>query len=321
MKSRFKKILKQLLYLLFLVVVLAAAFELAYRFQWIDFYRAELNSLNTPEQLDNNKRKVLVIGDSFSASPDSYVNYLNKYDTSSIYINASIPGTGIIQHNLVLKNRIEEFQPTSIIYQIYPSNDLIDIEKPTNFERLSFIRNIYWMMSDNVRSLAYVNSRMAILKSSPTGEELKADVFDVAKYNQREKLYIQSDSSYLEKSINASADYKGRFEKWKKEFESLKKTVGNRPIKLFVIPHVVQVDPVQKKNLESCGASFTSDILENGFLNEVRNEFPELEILDPTKSLIVRNSKKADLYYQNDPHLTKNGQLFLGQWLLKRLEE
>jgi hypothetical protein len=321
MKSRFKKILKLLAYVCFLIVVLVAALETAYRFQWIDFYQAELNSLNDLEQLENKKNKVLVIGDSFSAAPDSYVNYLNSLDTNSVYINASIPGTGIIQHNLVLKNRIETFQPTSIIYQIYPSNDLLDIEKPTNFDSLSFVRNIYWMISDKIRVLGYVNSRLAILKSNPTGEELKADIFDIDKYNQREKLYIKSDSTYLEKSLNASGDYKERFEKWKKEFKLFKKIAGGIPIKLLVIPHAVQIDSIQKRNLESCGAFFTADVIENEFLKKVANEFPDVEILDPKERMILRNTQKSDLYFQNDPHLTKNGQVFLGEWLFKILSK
>ena len=129
MKVKLKRVLKLICYVLFLLIVLVIGLEVSYRFQWFDFYKAELTGLNDLAEIDNSENSILIMGDSFSATKDSYVGFLNKNDSTFTYINSSIPGTGIIQHNLILKSRIKKYNPSTIIYQIYPSNDLIDIEK------------------------------------------------------------------------------------------------------------------------------------------------------------------------------------------------
>src|SRR5690606_32098707 len=106
------------------------------------------------------KNCVLIFGDSFTAHPDSYVKYLNSGYTS---INCAIPGTGIRQHALIFSKRIDEYKPKAIIYQFYVGNDLLDLYHPINFSELSFLRNLYWKISEHMLILQYINYKLAFL--------------------------------------------------------------------------------------------------------------------------------------------------------------
>ncbi len=65
------------------------------------FYKTELENLNT--EIDPKKKNILVIGDSFSAHPASYVKQLTENFIQYNFINASVPGTGIMQHELFIR--------------------------------------------------------------------------------------------------------------------------------------------------------------------------------------------------------------------------
>ncbi len=88
--------LKGLVYTLFLLGATAGLLEIAYRRQWIDFYAAELRGLNRPGDLSPQDKRptLLVLGDSFSAQPFSYVNVLRDSLPGTRIINAAVPGTG-----------------------------------------------------------------------------------------------------------------------------------------------------------------------------------------------------------------------------------
>ena len=74
----FRNLVKKFLYLLYLVVIVVILMEVAYRFQIIDFYRAELNALNPQRNTakTTGKKTVLVFGDSFTVQTNSWLNQL-----------------------------------------------------------------------------------------------------------------------------------------------------------------------------------------------------------------------------------------------------
>ncbi len=190
MKKNIKVLFNKGTYLLFLLVVVLFLFEILYRYQVIDFYAVQLNALNSTEELESQKKKILLIGDSFSARPLGYVADLRKNDTTSTIINSSIPGTGIRQHNLILKNRLQLVQPDEVIYQFYLGNDLTDIEHPINYSENSVIRNLYWFLADSFLGLQFLNNQLARIKSSLTKHHnsTKATISSkssIINYNQR----------------------------------------------------------------------------------------------------------------------------------------
>ncbi|MEL7223064.1 MAG: hypothetical protein AAGJ93_17200, partial [Bacteroidota bacterium] len=122
-----RKLLRGILYLLFLLVATILLLEVSYRWNIVDFYGANLRRLNTEELgTKSDLPSVLVIGDSFSADMSSYVGFLRDSLREHRIINAAVPGTGVRQHQRFFKQRIREFQPEMLIYQLYVGNDLLD---------------------------------------------------------------------------------------------------------------------------------------------------------------------------------------------------
>lgn len=131
-----------------LALLLAAAtlllFEAAYRFQFVDTYRPELQAFNDAETLDGTGRSetILALGDSFTAGRGGYVDYLRAPLPGRRLVNAGISGTGVAQALIVAPRRLREFEPSVVIYQVYVGNDLFDLRYPQNLRRVSLARNL-----------------------------------------------------------------------------------------------------------------------------------------------------------------------------------
>ena len=94
--------------------------ELAYRLQFVDFYRPELRAFNPASALQESGQTptLLLFGDSFSVGDESYANILRSKLPDLSIINSSIPGSGIAQISLIAKSRIRQFRPALLMYQI-----------------------------------------------------------------------------------------------------------------------------------------------------------------------------------------------------------
>jgi hypothetical protein len=149
-----KKFLKKftLVLTMFIVSGIAALliFEFIYRDQLIDTFRAELKAYNSPQVLNMDERKtLLVMGDSFSAGNTSYPAWLRFFQDDYRVINAGVPGIGILEAAATAPRRFEEFKPSIFIYQVYVGNDLYNISYPVNWSNVSFIRNLYWSVAQH----------------------------------------------------------------------------------------------------------------------------------------------------------------------------
>ena len=123
-KQILKKFLRFGVYLSVLFISSLCLLELIYRFQIVDFYKTELETLNPNLHQDYPNGNVLIFGDSFSGFPNGYVEQLRVAYPETNFINCAIAGTGLKQHSLFYKSRIQEFNPKQILYQFYVGNDL-----------------------------------------------------------------------------------------------------------------------------------------------------------------------------------------------------
>ncbi len=89
-----KKILQAIAYLLFLGLSVLLLLEGIYRLQLLDFYKNELSLINENIQPEESKKRMLVIGDSFSAYPNNYVEQLSNHLQNFQFLNASVSGIG-----------------------------------------------------------------------------------------------------------------------------------------------------------------------------------------------------------------------------------
>lgn len=328
MQEKIKRIFKKVIQITIILFVTATLFELVYRWYLIDFYKNSFCYLNNEKDLKAEKVDYLFFGDSFSAAKDSYVDFIKKDFSKSKVVNFSVSGIGIKQVNLYAKRKIEKYNPDIIIYQVYVGNDLIDIQNLSNWSRLSFMRNGYWFTSDYYLSLRYLNQNLSFFRTKNFNTDLHLDhSFSIESYNMREKMLFVADASYLEKTINIEADFKMRYDKWKKELTAFLQSISqDKKVFIVFIPHCSQLNPFYYNNMKQIGAHFNSfnaiSELNYPFFDKAQkdfNNYPNVTFLNPLAYLRARDHTNYRLFYENDPHFNLNGHYELAQFLSKEI--
>jgi hypothetical protein len=315
--------LKSISYLVVVAVIVTALLELIYRYQLIEFYNPELRGLNPRLSQELPKGNVLVFGDSFSAHPESWVKYLREAYPQYNFINASVPGSGILQHELFFRKRLREFMPVAIIYQFYNGNDFLDIRHPVNFKTLSLSRNLYWILSEKLLISQYINKRLANLKPhTQTIMELHDVSYSKFKYNKRTVKYFTGDPWYLSGSIMLADNKTDIYKQWRDKFVALQHEVPDSvPVYLLVIPHCAQVHDVYQSRMKELGGYFDPDIMAQDYplIKQLGLDLKHVGIIDPLPFFQELESEGIQLYYSNDPHLNNTGQKYLGKYMVTGL--
>ncbi len=344
MESKYQKYLKKyntfLVYIFCCFLFLLLAFEGIYHRQIIDTYAPELAAFNPVEDVsdDKDKKTILVLGDSFTAAPNSYSHFLQNRLTDYKIINSGVSGTGVIQASIIAPGRFKKFNPDIFIYQIYVGNDLFDITYPVNWKTLSIFRNTFWTASNYFRSISFLNYRLGQIKASKRyknekgkREMLSIDTtenFAVEKYNNREKLYIKAEPAILENQIMVKGSRKKDFEKFLTELEKLVSHCekGKCEAYLLVIPHACQVDKHYLKNMEQIGSEFDEPDLilrdEYPFITKIAHNFKKdinVHVLNPIQFLRDMEDDNKLMYYQNDGHLNTQGQEALAEFIIDQI--
>jgi hypothetical protein len=305
---------------LFLGISTLLLLELCFRFQVIEFYKSELDGLNPSSEIVSEKENILVFGDSFSAHPNSYVQFLRDEIPEYNFINSAIPGTGIKEHKLIVQKRIRQFKPKHIIYQFYVGNDLTDISHPVNFKTLSVFRNFYWLLSERILVVQYINYRLARLKPNKQSlEEIHKDEFSVDSYNKRVCTYIKGDPEFLSNTITLQGHERTLFHQWKNVFSDFLACIPDSVgMTIIVIPDGVQVSELYVERMRLLGAKFSAGIntVNYPLVTEIQKEFPELLIINPLEEFQNDEKNGKQLFYNNDPHMTFYGHKLLGKIIL-----
>lgn len=313
----------------FILTILLSNF--IYLAGYIDFYKAELLTYNSTIDLSehNEKNTILIMGDSFTAANSSYPNILRNILHDYRIINSGISGSGIIQASIIAKKRIHKFKPDIFIYQIYVGNDLVDITYPTNWKRISFMRNIYWFASNHIRVISYLNYKLAQLTTPnesyhkyTLNKYYKSEIFSVDKFTKRERIYNIADDKLVENSILLKGSRKNDF---KLLSSKLAKIFKLSPVYcknyILVIPHASQINSVYLNRTIKIGAKFSErDKLfeeEYPFIKKINELFPETIVLNPL--VLFRNAEAngVKVYFANDGHLNNNGQKILADFIAK----
>jgi hypothetical protein len=339
-----KKLLTVSGYLLFTLLVPLSVFEGLYRWQVVDTYLPELQALNPREDLSqgDGRRTVLVMGDSFTAGAGNYPDILKQAFPLVRVVNGGVTGTGVIQAELMARNRFSTFHPSVFIYQIYVGNDLLDIRYPVNWAELSVLRNLYWLIANQLRSISYVNYRLGQIGQSSHAETrqmpgsrshtgfgtLTTDSFSVEKYEGRVKLYFRAEPSLVEDSILLKGRRRTDYDTF---LDALRRLVaycepGLCQAYLLVIPHASQVDQRYVSYMQRLGATFTEpDRLrasEYPFLTGIENAFKtwsHVHALNPLP-ILREISRKTAVYLANDEHLNQVGQEAIAEFLANKLD-
>lgn len=313
-----KKLANIFKWAIFYLIVTVGLFEIIYRFDWIDFYSTELKGLNDLELTnDSTKKNFLIFGDSFSADQNSYIKHLKNSSKNFNIINSAVPGTSMFHHKRFLKRRVATFKPSAVLFQLYIGNDFIDYTHPINWKQLSLARNSYWLITDYLISLQYLNYKSGQFKASKTFRDAKIDsTFSVDSYNAREKLYYKADSNVLQKSIEGNHSSTSHL------MNDLNDAISSLPdsvdVYVLIIPHAAQASEKNRENIQKLGAYLNNDIknINYGVIELLKKEIKRGEILSPLKEF----QKNGDCYYPNDPHLNPKGQKILANYLLEKID-
>lgn len=293
--------------------------ELAYRYQWGDFYGVEWSHFNDGKLAEEAKGEILIMGDSFSTSDNGYVELLRKRFPEINIGNSAVPGTGVIEASYMASRRFADRKPDTFIYQIYLGNDLFDLEKPVNWGELGIMRNLYWWSANRMRSLTWVNYKMGQFQAPPSGDAKEYEEgFSPELYNKREKNYFASDRDWLRGQAEVGS------EEWSSQRERyfdylhdlLEYPKEHKAQTLFlVIPHCSQLGRPYQDRMEKIGMKpgkeIPSSIKEHAWLRELQEialNDPTIDLLFPIDLLRETESRGEAVFYQNDPHLNAKGQ-------------
>lgn len=326
--------LRCMAYALFLAVTCLALLEIAYRFQWIDFYRNELNGLNHQPALQrpDTCKTLLVFGDSFSAQPFSYVDVLRDSLPGYRIINAAVPGTGILETEVMARLRLKQFPPDAVLFQVYTGNDLWDLRRTSDSPHIAFARKLYWRLSDCSLFLRYLNYRLGQYKNGTrlaveSGERKSNQPFSAENYSARERLMFLAEPDLLQNSVLASGRRSDDLDAWLLHMDALLRKLPARTQQVLIVlaPHCAQVNRWYAGNMEQIGAAPMPEAVQAvdyPFLGRVRTYFAgdaRVRVVSPLSAFQQADSAGRRLYYENDPHLNKTGQELLGRWLLAYL--
>lgn len=302
-------------------------FEILYRNAVIDFYKPEANALNSEALLNANDVDVLVFGDSFSATSEAinYVAKLRKQNPDITIVNFSVPGIGIRQVNTFAAQKIKQYNPKKIIYQIYVGNDLIDVNHFWNLEKFSLVRNIYWETTDHFLSLSYLNHKATYFKPkiNERSVTMRTDEFIVDYYDIRTKRFLHGNSFYLDNTFSIKNDFKNRYDSWMHYMHDFLETIPKHvEVYLVWIPHCVQVNDYYLNNIKTLGATFKDEHkiknVDYPFITAAKkdlNTFKNVTHLNPLAAFQQNDSLHYRLYFANDPHINNNGNEVLRDYL------
>lgn len=295
--------------------------EVAYRYQWIDFFKTEFKALN--KNIKSNQPNVLVFGDSFTAYPNGYVAHFRKAHPDINVINCSMPGSGPYEMELMASRRISDYPPKGIIYQMYVGNDLTDLDPPVNWGELSFSRNCYWSVKPYFEIFGLFSRRMSGLQSDFDAKKLKQDEakFSTKLYSPRTKMMIRAESNYINHSIKLKGDMKDAMEDAKESISYLRELVPKKvPIYIVVIPHFSQVTKSYQSNYKKLSGHNSSLKTNYRFIREI-SKVKGVKVLNPMRYFREMESDGEQLYYSNDPHLNETGQKALFDFLSEHTKE
>lgn len=333
-----KKLLMISGYLAFLCIVVPVLLNLIYTAGVIDFYKPELNFFNSKDDLSggNKKDTILVMGDSFTAGNGNYPNILRNMFPHYRIINSGIPGSGIIQAEIIGEMRIKQFKPKIFIYQIYTGNDLFDITYPVNWKTISLIRNVYWFIANQLPVVSYINYRLGQIMAPATGSYTKysastslykePDEFSVDKYTKHDITCNVADERLIGDTVLLEGKRRNDFNILVAKLNKLMNYLpaGCRKI-VVVVPHMSQLNGLYLNRAVLLGANFPEPgkVLETEypFIRQLRARFPDVVIINPLVAFRNAVRKGIEVYYVNDAHLNIDGQKILADVIASYLKK
>jgi len=330
-------------------VLSSVALEVVYRLAWFDPYRGELREYNVATDLAGGDERptVLCMGDSLTAGRRSWPALLRRARPGLRVINAGIPGSCVLQVNLVAERRFGDYRPAVFVYQLNVGNDLLNLRYPVSWSELSVTRNLYWSLSRRLQVPGYLNYKLGqlarTLEARDVGVGPPADLpaepacefdfarFDPIRYTPRERLYLQAEPRLIENQALLRPARRAEFQRLLAGLRELLAHCRPGACRAFVlvVPHAAQVDEAYQQTMLRLGARIDEperllaepspfvtalrEDLERSGMNHVR-------LIDALSALRREEREGNRTYFLEDPHLTACGQQALATLLNGELQ-
>jgi hypothetical protein len=277
----------------------------------------------------------LAFGDSFTVQHGSWLTQLRDDLPAYRIINSAITGTSVFEASYMAPGRIKTFKPKVLVYQLYVGNDLLGVRHSLNWKAWSAARNAFWLISDRLRFLSYVNYKMGQLNWGYTREGSTPPItgnsteqrFEAAQYRFREKVYAHGDP-FL---ISNSALLKDRRDRDLENMSIILRDIiahasSDCKIYFVVIPNKAQINSSYLQHMEEIGfqfhESFTPGEENYPFITALQRNFQStknVEIINPLVLLRQHDTRTEKMYYLYDEHLTAAGQRIVKDLLLSKI--
>lgn len=305
-------------------------FELCFRIYIIDFYASTFNPLNSEMEDRNDKPTLMIVGDSFSALQGGYPKVLHDSLSQYRVRNISVPGTSIAEQYLFGRHYIKKEQPDILIFQFYVGNDLLGWRHKLNWKELPFSKNVYWGLSDKIRSLGFLNHRLSNLNTDYEKMDIRIQreiPFSPDHYTLRDKYYFKSEPGLIENTASLKEGRDRDFGEYVKRIQDLFDYASHdTQIFLLIIPHCSQVTEQYKLWTAKLGADFSKQFepgsasypLYDRFVEQFKED-KRVRVLNPIVFMEEIERQNNSLYFKNDSHLNSLGQEMIGRYLLNEI--
>ncbi|MFT6217174.1 MAG: hypothetical protein ACJAS3_003594 [Roseivirga sp.] len=329
-----KQIAKRIAQCLAVALVTILLFEGAFRLYVIDFYKSSFEHLNSDFADRNTDKTLMIIGDSFSSFKEGYPKVLHDSLTEFRIRNISVPGTSVREQNLFGKHYLKKEHPEILIFQFYVGNDLFGWDHTLNWGEVSFVKNFYWNLSENLWSLTYLNYSLVNITANLSEIDSSAKLDWVEKpfssdlYSQRDKQYFKSEPMLIENTTYLKGRREANLDRYMERVaDLLDYAPEDCEIYFLIIPHKSQVSDMYKNQTEQIGSVFTKEFKVANpsypLYVEINNFFAadhRVKILNTVDLLRQSEVSGNSVYFNNDSHLNVLGQQILGEFLLKQIQ-
>lgn len=324
-KARIRAVWRKIRWIPLILLFSLLVLEIFYRNQWVDTYSGELKALNPGPAPTNPHKKVLALGDSFTAATNNWVDLLRKRHPDWHFLNSSLPGTTVYHANLVLGRRLTDFKPDWVVYQVYVGNDLFDLRYPGAWGRVGIFRSLYWSVANRLRSLAWLNYALGKLKRAAAlpdmlPEKNNEGAFDPEKYSPRDKLYLKAEPRMIVDQALVRGDRENDMAAYMELLKELVKRSqeAGAKVAIVVVPHCAQMNTFYANRMTQIGAEGMDEPLLQA---EDYPFFKRIANLEQTGAVVVNllpalrelESRGHPAYYLHDTHLSDSGQAVLGR--------
>lgn len=321
------------------LVALAILVEVAFRFQVVDFWGAELRRYN-PTLATGSGATVLLLGDSFSAGQGALADQLRRQLGPSVaVVNSAVSGTTARDAVLLAPRRLERFRPQVVVYQAYIGNDLFET-RHAGVSKTALGRRLYWTLLDRGWwSLGWGNYKLGQLRDQLLRAQLDdlegdrraaelheaARPFDPRAYRSRDRDLAVAAPRSIADQVLGSGPMVAVWETYAADVRGLADLVAASGSTLVVVavPHCVQVSPRYQRFYRELGAELPADDRlarhPSEFVRRLATTLPEIAIVDPLAAMQGAEARGQQLYRTHDPHLNAEGQLLLAQLLASHL--